>query len=135
MQVYGPTSATTARAAAPARRSAAAGFALPAEESRPSAMAAPAQTIGGIDTLLALQGIEDPAERRRRAVKRGRGALDVLEELKIGLLAGHLDSSTLRRLEAVAADLRGGSGDPHLDTVLGEIDLRVAVELAKAGIR
>ena len=27
------------------------------------------------------------------------------------------------------------TGDPGLDTVLGEIDLRVAVELAKAGIR
>jgi hypothetical protein len=27
------------------------------------------------------------------------------------------------------------TGDPGLDQVLGEIDLRVAVELAKAGIR
>lgn len=40
----------------------------------------------------------------------------------------------MRRLKAVAADLKEGSGDEKLDQVLGEIELRVAVELAKAGI-
>jgi len=34
----------------------------------------------------------------------------------------------------VAGDLTEGSGDEKLDHVLGEIELRVAVELAKAGI-
>jgi hypothetical protein len=38
------------------------------------------------------------------------------------------------RLKSVAADLRDGSGDEKLDQVLGEIDLRVALELAKAGV-
>ena len=38
------------------------------------------------------------------------------------------------RLKAVAVDLKDGSGDEKLDQVLSEIDLRVAVELAKAGI-
>ena len=38
------------------------------------------------------------------------------------------------RLKSVAADLKDGSGDAGLDQVLGEIDLRVAVELAKAGM-
>ena len=33
-----------------------------------------------------------------------------------------------------AEGLTEGSGDAGLDAVLGEIDLRVAVELAKAGI-
>ena len=92
------------------------------------------RTLGGIDALIALQGIEDPAERRRRAVKHGRRALDALDELKLGLLVGTLDQATLLRLKAVAADLKDGSGDDRLDQVLAEIDLRVAVELAKAGI-
>ena len=73
-------------------------------------------------------------ERRHRAVKHGRRALDALDELKIGLLAGTLDQGTLLRLKAVAADLKDGSGDTGLDQVLSEIDLRVAVELAKAGM-
>ena len=92
------------------------------------------RTLGGIDALIALQGIEDPLERRRRAVKHGTRALDALDELKLGLLSGTLDQTTLLRLKAVAADLKDGSGDAGLDQVLSEIDLRVAVELAKAGL-
>jgi hypothetical protein len=92
------------------------------------------RTLGGIDALIALQGIEDPAERRGRAVKYGRRALDALDELRLGLLSGTLDQATLLRLKSVSADLQGSSGDDKLDRVLGEIDLRVAVELAKAGM-
>ena len=43
--------------------------------------------------------------------------------------------STLARLQVAAEGLTETSGDAGLDTVLGEIDLRVAVELAKAGLR
>ena len=92
------------------------------------------RTLGGIDALIALQGIEEPAERRRRAVKHGRRALDALDELKIGLLSGGIDQGTLLRLKSVAGDLKDSSGDDRLDGVLAEIELRVAVELAKAGI-
>ena len=53
------------------------------------APAASLRTIGGIDALIALQGQDDPAERRRRAVKRGRTALDVLDELKIEAARRH----------------------------------------------
>jgi Class II flagellar assembly regulator len=57
----------------------------------------------------------------------------VLDDLKIGLLSGNLDSSTMSRLRDAAANLKSSSGDPGLDTVLSEIELRVEVELAKAG--
>ena len=91
------------------------------------------RTVGGIEALIALQGIEDPIERRRHAVKRGRLALDALDELKIGLLGGTLSSATLTRLQAAAAYLKEGSGDTNLDAVLAEIELRVEVEIAKIG--
>jgi len=39
----------------------------------------------------------DPLERRKRAVKRGRLALDALDELKIGLLGGAFSSATLTK--------------------------------------
>ena len=81
-----------------------------------------------------MQGVEeDPVERRKRSVQRGKGALDVLDDLKIGLLVGNFDPSTVTRLRAAAADLKSSSGDPGLDSVLSEIELRVEVELAKAG--
>ena len=92
------------------------------------------RTVGGIDALIALQGVEDPVERRRRAVKHGRQALDALDALKLGLLAGTLEPAALLRLKAAAADLKDGSGDEKLDQVLAEIELRIAVELAKAGV-
>jgi len=65
---------------------------------------------------------------------RMRERLDALDELKLGLLSGTFEPAALLRLKAVAADLQDGSGDEKLDQVLSEIELRVAVELAKAGI-
>lgn len=80
-----------------------------------------------------MQGVEDATERRKRSVQRGRTALDALDDLKIGLLSGMLDGATVARLRAAAAELKNSSGDPGLDAVLAEIELRVEVELAKAG--
>jgi hypothetical protein len=136
MRIYGPNGTARASAAQAPRRANATGFAV-TEEGATQAPASPAtlRTIAGIDALLALQGIEDPAERRRRAVKHGFHALDALDELKLGLLAGSLDQSALLRLKAAAAALKAESGDARLDGVLAEIDLRAEVELAKAGIR
>jgi len=101
------------------------------ESGQQPATAAPASNVAGIDALIALQGIEDPTERRRRAVTRGRSALDVLDELKLALLGGSLDAHVMNRLKAAAAALKEPTGDPALDAVLAEIELRAEVELAK----
>jgi len=136
MRVNGPNGTAAATASSTARRASSPGGSSLSETSEPQA-ASPAmslRTVGGIDALIALQGVEDPVERRRRAVKHGRRALDALDALKLGLLAGTLEPAALLRLKAVAADLKDGSGDEKLDQVLAEIELRVAVELAKAGV-
>jgi Class II flagellar assembly regulator len=135
MRIYGPNGAALATAPIPARRSPSGTFAVAeAGVPQPQSAAVALRTLGGIDALIALQGVEDPVERRRRAVKHGRRALDALDELKLGLLAGTLDQGTMLRLKSAAADLKHGSGDEKLDSVLAEIDLRVEVELAKGGI-
>jgi len=135
MRIYGPNGTTLGTPSSPARRSSSSSFTLPdtttPQETR--AAAAP-KASANIDALLALQGVEeDPAERRKRSVKRGRSALDVLDDLKLGLLSGNLTASTLSRLRDAAANLKASSGDPGLDAVLSEIELRVEVELAKSG--
>ena len=136
MRIYGPNGTTVGTPASNTRRTSSTGFSLPedaASTSETRATMAPKATAN-IDALIALQGIEeDPAERRRRSVARGKGALDVLDDLKIGLLSGNLDLSTVARLRDAAANLKASSGDPGLDSVLSEIELRVEVELAKAG--
>jgi hypothetical protein len=55
--------------------------------------------------------------------------------LKLGLLDGSVDGSTLARLKVAAEGLTVETGDAGLDQILGEIGLRVAVELAKTGSR
>jgi hypothetical protein len=132
MRIVGPNA--TARVAAPpaARRAPGGGFSVAEQDApRSASPAAALRTVGGIDALIALQGRDEPAERRRRAVTRGRTALDALDELKVELLIGTLGPSTLARLRSATADLLDGSGDARLDAVLAEIELRVAVEIAK----
>jgi len=135
MRIYGPNGAAQASAPSPARRAASGSFTVSEQEAPRSPSAAGSlRSISSLDALMTLQGVEDPAERKKRAVAKGRNALDVLDALKLGLLDGSVDGSTLARLKLAGEGLSEGSGDSGLDTVLGEIDLRVAVELAKAGI-
>lgn len=136
MRIQGSNGTALASAPASARRSAGGAFTVSEQESpRNAAAAGSLRSISTVDALIALQGVEDPRERKKRAVAKGRNALDVLDRLKLGLLDGSVDGSMLARLKVAAEGLSEQTGDPGLDTVLSEIDLRVAVELAKAGIR
>jgi len=135
MRIQGTAAALAPASSQTAKRAAAGTFSL---EDGSAARAASAmsgtRSIGGIDALLALQGLEEPGERRRKAVKRGRSALDALDALKLGLLSGTFDTRALARLKSVAAALGEPSGDAALDAVLAEIELRAQVELAKIGM-
>jgi len=132
MRISGPNAPTVATTPTRARPAGGGGFSLK-DTANTGATSAPValRSVGGIDALIALQGLEDPTERRKQGFKRGRVALDVLDELKIGLLGGALSASTVNRLKAAAGGLKDGSGDDGLDRVLGEIELRVEVEIAK----
>jgi hypothetical protein len=136
MRVYGPNGTALASAPATARRSAGGTFTVSEQETpRNTTAASSLRAISTLDALMALQGVEDPTERKKRAVAKGRNALDVLDKLKLGLLDGSVDGPTLARLKVAAEGLTENSGDSGLDTVLSEINLRVAVELAKSGTR
>ena len=132
MRIFGPNANAAVATAPTARRAAPGAFTLAeGDASRATGATVALRTIGGIDALIALQGLEDPTERRRKSLKRGRFALDALDELKIGLLGGTLSQATLSKLQSAAGALKGSSGDRGLDAVLGEIELRVEVEIAK----
>ncbi|MFN9541577.1 MAG: flagellar assembly protein FliX, partial [Alphaproteobacteria bacterium] len=68
---------------------------------------------------------------RQRAVRRGRDMLDMLDEIRRGLLEGAVSASTLKRLAGLANTKREDFVDPGLSQVLDDIDLRARVELAK----
>jgi hypothetical protein len=135
MRIMGSNATARAATASAPRRAVSGGFSIAEEGAASTSATASLRTIGGIDALMALQGQDDPAERRRRAVKRGRVALDVLDQLKVEVLEGAPGPSTLMRLRSATADLVSGSGDAGLDQVLAEIELRIEVEIAKMAPR
>ena len=134
MKVTGPSGATSTQGSRPAR--AAGGFSLPASgpASGPASAAATssASSVAGVSALMALQGVEDATERRRRAIRRGGGLLDRLDELKLAMLNGQDGAAALERLARTLREERPNDADPGLNSVLDQIDLRAAVEMAKA---
>ena len=100
-------------------------------EASSAAMTAAASGVSSLDALLALQETSSPLERRRRAVMRAGRILDMLDEVKLGLLGGDVSGDTLEKLRVTAQEARAGTEDPRLEAVLDEIETRAAVELAK----
>ena len=137
MKVTGPTGPSAPQGSRPTR--AAGGFAVPGAAGTAPASAATAAAgvsgVTGVNALMALQGVEDAVERRRRAIRRGGGLLDRLDELKLALLSGEAGEGALDRLSRTLREERPVDADPGLNSLLEQIDLRAAVELAKADLR
>ena len=138
MKVTGPAGTAASIPGRPTQR-ATGGFSLSgvAGGDRTSASGATqgAGAVTDVSALMALQGVEDPTERRRRAVRRGGGLLDRLDELKLAMLGGEAGEAALERLSRAVREERPQDSDAGLSAVLDQIDLRAAVELAKAEIR
>ena len=137
MRMTGTNAASLSATPSAARRAGGGGtFTLSESETSASTSSASGlRSVATLDSLLALQGIDDLLERKKRGAAKGRRALDVLDELKLGMIDGSLDTATVARLKVASEGLTDSTGDTGLDGVLAEIDLRVAVELAKAARR
>ena len=113
------------------------GFAPSAPEEGPAAEEARRlESLDGVITmsaLLALQGVDDPLQKRRRMVGRAGRILDLLDELKLALIEGKAPDGALDRLVTAVREERASTEDPGLDAVLDQIETRAAVELAKLG--
>jgi Class II flagellar assembly regulator len=96
---------------------------------------APASTTAAapaaIDGLFVLQEVAEDLNGRRRAAARGERLLDRLEDLRLALLSGKMPRAQLDQLRSLAKEHGPTVDDPQLAAVLAEIELRVAVELAK----
>jgi hypothetical protein len=98
--------------------------------------AAQTQSIGSVDSLLALQGAEDPTARAAKKRMRERAAtiLGKLDEVRIAMLSGRLTVGHMIDIADVIASHREKINDPALTDLMDEIDLRAQVELAKMRI-
>ena len=99
-------------------------------EARPQAVAAPGP-LTALDSILTLQGMDDSMSGRSKGLAHGEHLLDMLDQVRDGLLAGGIPRSTLNRLAVAVGRRHENFADPKLQGVLDEIELRAHVELAK----
>lgn len=92
--------------------------------------AAAVEGVSIAPTLLAVQESLEAAERDARARKRTEAMLDELGALQVGLLTGRLSESRLAALERLAREAEAAA-DPRLAAIAAEVEVRVAVELAR----
>ncbi len=104
-----------------------------AASDKPVAGIAQASPLAAVDALLTLQGVPEAGDGRKRALKRADRMLDLLEDIRIGLLEGLIPRIKLESLLRVVKLRRDDVADPRLNGVLDEVELRARVELAKFG--
>jgi hypothetical protein len=88
-------------------------------------------SLAPVDSLIALQEVEDSTTGRKRGMARGKEMLQLLDNIRHGLLIGGISRQKLESLVRAVRSDRLAIQDPKLQEVLDEIDLRAAVELAK----
>lgn len=92
-----------------------------------------AQSIAQLDTLLAVQGAEDPSQRaaRKRSRERAHTILTVLDKVRVAMITGDLTLGHMIDVADVVAAHRDKIHDPQMTALMDEVDLRAQVELAK----
>lgn len=90
-----------------------------------------ASSPANIAPFLALQEVDERGSRRKRAIQYGQDRLQTLDRLRQALLMGSIPQELLQSLAGKLASERAETDDPRLIEILSEIELRVAVELAK----
>jgi hypothetical protein len=137
MKISGPNGASPTSATRAARPTGGGDFApTSTEEAGQAEEARRLESLEGVITLsalLALQGVDDPLSKRKRAVGRAGRILDLLDELKLALIDGGAAPAMLDRLVSAVREERAVTEDARLDAVLDQIETRAAVELAKLG--
>lgn len=89
--------------------------------------------ISVADAIFATQMVDGEEEKqiRKKLCKRASSLLEKLEEIRDGLLIGHISKDKLIEISRMVKENRPISQDEHLREILEEIELRVEVELAK----
>ena len=98
-----------------------------------SSHVASASPIGSIDAIVALQGVDDSLSSNKQVWQKGTDLLERLEEIRHGLLVGSIPVERLKQLQVTLSSIDVKATDPKLAEIVGEIEVRAAVELAKLG--
>ncbi len=104
------------------------------EENQPAPVVHGAMPVNALGALVALQQVEDAMARRSRGLKRAESMLSELDEMHRALMLGGLPTARLQAMAGQMKQRTEGVDDPALLAVLDNIELRLAVELAKRGV-
>lgn len=87
----------------------------------------------GVGAVFGAQEVEDSTNKpaNKRAMQRADDMLDKLDALRQGLLTGSMSRGDLMELAKLVRARQEVGADPELRAILGDIELRAAVELAK----
>jgi len=108
---------------------------LKADKTEESSAASGAVAAQPLSSLLVLQEVSDEdASAGRRALQQGRDLLDDLDAIRHGLLLGSMSKQHLRGIADRLKRQLPMVHDANLRAIVADIELRVAVELAKLGI-
>lgn len=126
---------TPAARKAGSKGAAAQAFSVPGGSAAPSTEASTPVTttspVTSVDALLAIQEVPNEREGQKRAIKRGKDMLDILDDIRMGILTGSVPRARLQQLVSMVGSRRDNFTEPALAQVLDEIELRARVELAK----
>jgi len=90
--------------------------------------------VTSVDALWALQEVPDSTDGRSKGLMRADEMLEMLEDVRKGLLLGAISMPNLRKLADLARNQKKQSNDQKLNQLLEEVELRAEVELAKLGL-
>ncbi len=82
-------------------------------DARPAAVAAPGP-LTALDSILTLQGMDDSMSGRSKGLQHGEHLLDMLDQVRDGLLSGGIPRSTLNRLAVAVGRRHDSFADPKL---------------------
>lgn len=138
MRIEGPGSVDPKRLKKTAKKSGSdtSAFAQALDENTQSEASQATQSsraVSGVGALLGLQEVPTSTDGRSKGLARGNDMLNILEQIRRGLLLGAIPVSRLKTLATIASEQRQATADPKLDEILTEIELRAKVELAKLG--
>lgn len=112
------------------RRAAGGGFSIDNSEAPAPAAVSGVAPLTAMNSVLAVQSV-DEGGGRRRAIRHGFRLLDHLDDIRLALLNGAMPRDRLENIIQALKTERGTVADPKLVSILDEIELRAAVELAK----
>lgn len=90
-------------------------------------------SISVADAIFSTQMIGSDEERqiKKHLIKRSSDMLDKLEEIRDGLILGHISKDKLIEISRFVKERHFNTEDDQLKSIIEEIELRVEVELAK----